>query len=67
MNQFPVWNEETCGGCEEPQDEESKKDEAPFYKLQCTSSLCDYEGCHECMPNGRGSRCDDCRDPMTGE
>jgi hypothetical protein len=64
---FPVWDQETCGGCDQPQDPESKESGEPFYKLECADPLCPYEGCHECIPNGRGTRCNDCVDPETGE
>lgn len=65
MTNFPVWKEKTCGGCGEKQDPESKKSKEPFYRLTCPE--CYYEGCHECIPNGRGTRCDNCADPETGE
>jgi len=67
VTNFPVWDQEKCGGCNKPQDEESKKNKEPFYKLDCTDLICDYQGCHECMPLGQGTRCGSCVDPETGE
>lgn len=61
---FPVWEDETCGGCGKPQDKESKEAGEPFYKLTCPE--CYYEGCHECMPLGRGTLCDKCEE-LVGE
>lgn len=58
---FPVWDDQ-CEGCGHKQE---KGDDEPFYKLEC--SACGSPGCHECMPLGRGSRCQDCVDPETGE
>lgn len=65
MTQFPVWDDPTCGGCGEPQDEEDEDE--PSYRFECADPPCYYEGCHECMPLGRGSRCPECTDPETGE
>ena len=59
---FDVWEEDKCGGCGHVD-----KSGEPHYRLECTDMDCEYKGCHECMPLGRGSRCDDCADPETGK
>jgi hypothetical protein len=64
MPTFEAWDEK-CGGCGAENDPESIEDGTPHYRLVCYE--CGYEGCHECMPLGRSSRCPDCVDPETGE
>lgn len=66
---FPVWEDGTCCGCGVTAAQLAKDPdydpEEPVYRLVCPE--CYYEGCHECMPLGRGSRCASCVDPLTGE
>lgn len=67
MRAFEVWEDGICRGCgskaEIPRREYSARE--PFYILECPD--CGYEGCPGCMPLGRGSRCENCIDPETGE
>ena len=66
-NTFATWEDETCRGCgakAKKRDREYSTPE-PFSRFECPE--CGYEGCSECMPNGRGSKCEECVDPETGE
>ena len=49
-------DDETCPYCgaTKPDDDE------PWYALECPTCLRD--GCHECMPMGRGCECPECEE-----
>lgn len=70
-NKFPTWEEGTCD-CGARQDEvceltdpEDLESFEPFYKFTCPGCL--LEGCHECMPDGRGCSCPECEEAEIDE
>ena len=67
---FKMWDDQ-CQGCGAKKEEVCKivnsdiGERESFFIFECPN--CGYEGCPKCMPVGRGSNCEECVDPETGE